>query len=141
MIFNVEDHIEQIIACTKTQTRRASDRYQVGRLYAVQPCRTCRGIKEGRIFIAMKVREWKPDHSDLPQAARFARRWRGVEAGYHIQDYDARAEGGYTPEEYEALYEGLHPEWTERWAYYFTFSAVDDPTECGAKEPGEARHG
>lgn len=139
MIFSVAGHIEQIKAGDKTQTRRASDRYQVDRLYTVQPGRGVKGIPEGRIFIAEKAREWKPDLSDLPPDATFARRWREVEVGYPIRGYNARAEGGYTPEEYEALYETLHPGWTVRWAYYFTFFTVDDLIECGAMKAGEGR--
>lgn len=139
MIFSVAGHIDQIKAGGKTQTRRASDRYQVDRLYAVQPRRGAKGIPEGRIYVSNKVREWKPDLSDLPEAAKFARRWREVVAGYPIQRYSARAEGGYTPEEYEDLYERLHPGWTVRWAYYFDFFTVDDLIECGAMKAGEGR--
>lgn len=140
IIFSVSGHIEQIKAGTKTQTRRDSDRYQVGRLYAVQPRRGAKGIPEGRIYIAEKAREWKPDLSDLPPDARFARRLREVTAGYPIQSYNAKAEGGYTPEMYEALYERLHPGWTWRWAYYFTFFTVDDLIECGVMRR-EVEHG
>ena len=140
IIFSVSGHIEQIKAGTKTQTRRASDRYQVDRLYSVQPRRACKGIPEGKIYIAEKVREWKPDLSGLPKGARFARRWHEAEAGYPIQGYNAWAEGGYTSEEYEALYERLHPGWTWRWAYYFTFFTVDDLIECGVMRR-EVEHG
>ena len=137
MIFSVAGHVEQIKAGDKTQTRRASDRYRVGRLYAVQPRRGARGIREGMIYIAEKAREWKPNLSDLPREAHFARRLREVEAGYPIQGYNARAEGGYTPDEYEALYERLHPGWTERWAYIFTFFTVDDLITCGLMKADE----
>lgn len=139
MIFSLADHIEQIIRGEKTQTRRASDRYMVGRLYAVQPRRGAKGIPDGKIIIGEKIREWKPDLSDLPRAARFARRCREAEAGYPIRGYNARAEGGYTSEEYETLYERLHPGWRERWAYYFTFFTVEDLIECGVMKPGEVR--
>ena len=137
MIFSVEDHIEQIKAGTKTQTRRGSGKYQVGKLYAVQPCRTCKGIVEGKVYIGEKVKEWRPDFSDLPKSARFARKWREMEAGYPIRDYNAKAEGGYTPEEYEELYEKMHPGWTERWAYYFSFFTADEIEECTRLSKGE----
>lgn len=56
MIFSEADHIQQIKAGTKTMTRRASSRYQECGLYAVQPCRTCRGIPEGMIgFITTRT--------------------------------------------------------------------------------------
>lgn len=100
MIFSISNHIEQIIKGTKTQTRRASDRCQVGKLYSIQPSRTAKGIPKGKIKIVDKVREiWD----------------------YTINPDDAKAEGGYTPEEFEALYEKLHPNWDERIAYTFRF--------------------
>ena len=57
MIFSESNHIEQIQAGTKIQTRRTSDRYEVGKLYAVQPCRTCKGIPDGKILITAKIIE------------------------------------------------------------------------------------
>jgi hypothetical protein len=51
MIFSKSDHIEQIKAGTKTQTRRPTDRYKVGKLYAIQPGRGKPGIPEGKILI------------------------------------------------------------------------------------------
>lgn len=129
MIFAMADHIQQIIAGTKTQTRRSSDRYKICHLYPIQPCRTCKGIPEGKIYIALKKREWKPDLSDLPESARFARKWRQRDAGYPLSDWEAKAEGGYTPEEFEALYEKTHPKWTERWAYDFTFFTTEELEE------------
>jgi hypothetical protein len=59
MIFSIGDHIEQIKAGTKTQTRRSSSRYKVGKFYTVQPCRTCKGIPDGKIFIMAKREEWR----------------------------------------------------------------------------------
>jgi len=135
MIFNVADHIEQIKAGTKTQTRRSSDRYQEDKLYAVQPGRGKKGIPEGKIFINFKIREYKPDLGDLPEDAVFERRWREADAGYPIRDWSAEAEGGYTVDEYEALYEAMHPGWTERWCYHFTYFTVEELIECGAVKP------
>ena len=110
MIFSEADHIEQIKAGTKTQTRRDSDRYKVGKFYAVQPCRTCKGIPDGKILITAKRHEQR---SDWPP-------------GWRILRVEAKAEGGYTPKAYEELYEKMHPDWTERWAYLFDYY----PTEA-----------
>jgi len=57
VIFSKSDHIQQIILGTKTQTRRPSDRYQVGKTYAIQPGRGKPAIPEGRIFITDKWME------------------------------------------------------------------------------------
>lgn len=105
MIFSEGDHVEQIKAGTKTQTRRTSDRYEVGKFYAVQPCRTCKGIPDGKILITAKRLEQK---SDWPP-------------GWRILPIEAKAEGGYTPKAYEELYEEMHPGWTERWSYLFQY--------------------
>lgn len=105
MIFAEADHVQQIIDGAKTQTRRASDRYKVGRTYAVQPCRTCKGIPEGRILITQ----------------RWLETWLHRGMLYSLSSNDAEAEGGYTPEEYEGLYSKMHPDWKMRWAYDFKF--------------------
>jgi len=117
MIFSLADHIEQIKAGTKTQTRRPSDKYKVGSLYAVQPGRGQHGIPEGKILIRAKIVEEK--HSN-PM-------W------YRVLPDAAKAEGGYTPEEYEALYEKMYPGWTTRWAYLFCWypTEVIDLVERG----------
>ena len=100
MIFSIGNHVELIKQGHKTQTRRASDRYQIGKTYAVQPARTEKGIPEGRIMILKKKRE----------------------AGYlPITREDALAEGGYTPAQFETLYDEIHPDWLQRWAYTFMF--------------------
>jgi len=110
MIFSEGDHIEQIKAGTKTQTRRTSDRYEVGKFYAVQPCRTCKGIPDGKILIKAKRLEQK---SDWP-------------LGWRILPIEAKAEGGYSPKKYEELYEEMHLGWTERWVYTFEFWPTSD---------------
>lgn len=99
MIFAPE-HIEMIKSGRKTQTRRESGRYQVGKDYSIQPCRTCPGIPDGRILILSKKQEAVIDY---------------------ISEVDAFAEGGYTPKQYEALYQTMHPEWRYRWAYTLKF--------------------
>lgn len=108
MIFSEADHISQIIAGTKWQTRRSSLRYQVGKTYSIQPKRTAKGIQEGRIRIIEA-------HTEL----------KGINI---ISRSDALAEGKYTPREYEKLYEKLNPNWVSRWAYTFEFI----PTEASA---------
>ena len=105
MIFSIEKHIQQIIDGNKTQTRRPSDRYEIGRFYAVQPCRTCKGIPDGKILIRSKRLEQR---SDWPP-------------GWRILRVEAKAEGGYSPKAYEELYEEMHPGWTERWVYLFQY--------------------
>jgi hypothetical protein len=103
MIFKGErngtTHIEMIRNGTKTQTRRPTDRYQVGKSYAVQPGRGKTGIPGLRILITNKWVEFK------------SARW--------ILWEEAKDEGDYTPEEYEQLYETMYPGWVSRWAYLF----------------------
>jgi len=130
LIFSIEGHIPKIIDETKTMTRRPTDRYKIGKLYAIQPGRGKSGISEGKIYIGMVQREWKPDLSSLQEDdAKFARRFWAMEAGYPIQDWASKAEGGYTPDEFEELYEKMYPGWTERWAYHFTFFSKEDLEE------------
>jgi hypothetical protein len=126
MIFSIEGHIEMVIAGTKTRTTRDSDRYKVGKLYVIQPKRTAKGISDGKIYIGQVTREWKPDFSDLPTSARFARQWRAMEAGYPIRPHNAKAEGGYTPEEFEKIYEEMYPNWDVRWAYDICFFTTEE---------------
>jgi len=106
MIFSVGDHIQQIISGEKTQTRRKSGWYKVGQTYSIQPGRTKPGIPEGRILITDKRIEQKP--------------WTGITYN------DAQAEGGYTPHEFDALYENMHKGWRERYAYTFRFIPTEE---------------
>ena len=100
MIFSFNNHIELIKKGQKTQTRRASDRYQVGKSYSIQPRRTAKGISEGIIFILKKEMEicWEL-----------------------ISIKDAKAEGNYTPEDFENLYEKKYPKWVKRYVYIFRY--------------------
>ena len=101
MIFSIGDHIKQIIDGTKIQTRRQSDRYQVGQLLAIQPGRGKKGISVGKIKI---TRKWMEDmHYD------------------YISNTDALAEGGYDAVEYEELYRKMYGLWNQRWAYEFVY--------------------
>ena len=115
MIFSVEGHVEQTIDGIKTQTRRESDRYEVGKSYAVQRCRTCKSISEGRIVITSK----RPERSYFIDGY-------GERIKLWIGKKDALAEGGYTPEEFEALYDEMHPNWITRVAYEFVFTKNSD---------------
>ena len=103
MIFSEGNHIQQIIYGIKTQTRRASNKYQIGKTYSIQPCRTCKGIKEGRILITDKRLEHR------------------IFTGHSISEEDALAEGGYTQQEFYYLYKKIHPMWMERYVYTFKF--------------------
>ena len=100
MIFSVGDHIQQIMDGSKTQTRRKSDWYQVGKTYSIQPKRTKPAIKEGRILITEKREERQCNN---------------------ISESDAQAEGGYTPPQFEALYGRMYNRWSLRYAYTFKF--------------------
>ena len=101
MIFSIGKHIKQIIEGTKIQTRRQSDKYQVGQLLAIQPGRGKTGIPAGKIKI---VRKWMEDqYYD------------------YISNTDALAEGGYNPNVYEDLYYKMYGNWNQRWAYEFVF--------------------
>jgi hypothetical protein len=103
MIFAVPGHIERIKARTKTETRRRQAlNYKKGRLYSIQPKRTAKGIPDGKILVLNKILELK-------------------EKDYPISVESALAEGCYTPEEYEKLYEKLNPGWNNRTAIKFSY--------------------
>jgi len=59
MIFAIEGHIQKIIEGKKTQTRRPSDKYKIGKFYAIQPGRGKLGIPDGKILIVAKRWEMK----------------------------------------------------------------------------------
>ena len=101
MIFKKE-HVKQILDGEKTQTRRVNrGYYQVGHDYAIQPCRTCKGIPGYRIRIT------------------------GIccEAGM-ISWKDAAEEGGYTPGEFESVFAELNPSWNLVKRYVFKFKVI-----------------
>ena len=79
MIFSMADHIEQILKGTKTQTRRKSGKYRVGRKYGIQPGYSKPNIADGKIYIVDKKIESRVYDK--------------------ISVEDAKAEGGYSPEE------------------------------------------
>jgi len=109
MIFSPE-HIEQIKNVTKTQSRRVNRGvYQVGKDYSVQPGRGKKGIQGLRIvmddiseeLVSFSIGKWRPF---VP-----------------LSEEDARAEGGYTPIQYEEEFRRLYPDWDgiRRWAFKF----------------------
>lgn len=112
MIFSIGNHIQQIIDGTETQTRRPTDRYEVGKTYAIQPGRGKKAIAEGRILILYK---WSEHPDDWYPITKFS-----------ISMFHADDEGGYTPEDYEALYEKMYRDWKIRWAYKFRFVPKED---------------
>ena len=107
MIFSIADHIEQVKKGTKTQTRRISATYLVGKTYSIQPARNNNlrgvraGIPEGRILITEKREE------------------KYLDGG--ISESDALAEGGYTSGQFESLFKRMYPNWIKRYAYTFEF--------------------
>jgi hypothetical protein len=105
MIFKPE-YIDLILSGKKTQSRRPNrGYYKEGHSYAIQPCRTCKGILGYRIVMDM-IRD---EHTDI----------------YHkIAIEDAIAEGGYTPEEFETLFKALYPKWNRVVRYVFGFHVV-----------------
>lgn len=111
----MDNHVEQIIKGTKTQTRRASGRYKVGKTYSIQPKRTEKGIDQGKIIIIDKTFEvWSPS--------------------FTIHPNDAKAEGNYSVEEFEELYNKLHPHWRVRVVYTFRFVPKKEKVGEGAGE-------
>lgn len=115
MIFSIEGHIDMIKRHFKTHTRRDSDRYLVGKEYAIQPARTEPGIPDGKVKVLKKREERKPN-INLP-----------------ISAHDADCEGGYTVKQFEKLYEELHPGWTTRWAYIIKFIPTSEESKTCTK--------
>jgi len=118
MIFTFE-HIKKIWLEQKTQTRRANRGYyqveserkkphKTG--YAVQRKRGAKAEPDRRIVMD---RIWKEVIERPPD---------GMNPSFNIiSEADARAEGGYTPAEFEMLFRELNPGWIEieRWAFEF----------------------
>jgi len=124
MIFNVQGHIEMIknglhyakyryyyhpSLVVKTQTRRPNrGTYQVGKDYAVQRKRGAKGEPDIRIVMD-RIWEETPKY------------WCGSYYGFCISQEDAKAEGEYSPKEYEELFRELNPKWRgfSRWVFEF----------------------
>jgi len=105
------DHIEQIKKRTKTQTRRLSKVYLVGKTYSIQLGRTKPGILEGRILITEKREE--------------------TYLNGFISASDALAEGGYSSGQFETIFKRMYPDWTVRYAYTFEFVPSSSRSEAG----------
>ena len=103
-----EKHFDMVLDGSKTRTTRLSDRYEWGKDYAIQPKRTKKGVAGYRMVIDKKTKE-APDF------------WVGNYPNWSTSYKDAKAEGGYMPEEFEEVFRKLHPKWDgrERWAYEF----------------------
>ena len=104
MIFSVGDHVEMIKSGKKTQTRRRSSYYIVGKSYSIQPGRRKAGIVEGRIKITNKVKEYSTCSV--------------------ISVKDAWDEGLYSPLKFEELYSKMDSGWYVRWAYTFVYVPI-----------------
>lgn len=114
---NGVSHIELIKLGKKTWTRRllANEkmktikvpRYKPGHSYSIQPARTKPGIPDGRILILMNLIECKTDPHDYP-----------------ISKEHAELEGGYTPEQYEQLFEQMFKGWIYRVAYNIRYIEI-----------------
>ena len=143
MIFNVPMHITYIrngltslpadnlnlpmeLRIVKTQTRRIKRGYyqveserkkphKIG--YAVQ---RKRGVKAETDIRTVFDRIWEEDClEDFDQEKSSLVEY--IAEHIHISPKDARAEGGYTPKEYEVLFLKLNPKWDgwSRWAFMF----------------------
>jgi len=106
---NGKKHIDMVLSGEKTQTRRLSSRYLVGRTYAIQPCRTCKGTKGKKIMIDDAWVE-----QNIPNTLAIS--WE-----------DALAEGGYTQREYEELFRKMYGTWWARYAYKFHLVESKNP--------------
>ena len=118
MIFAFNGHVDQVVSGIKTQTRRNSDKYKLGKDYAVQSGRGKPADPRGRIKI---TKIW-------------------VElGGTMISEADAKAEGchqlgHYTPYEYELLYHKMNKLWEKRHCYEFKFLPTVDSASLRSKE-------
>ena len=89
----------------KTQTRRQSATYMLGRTYSIQPGRRTLGIPEGRIRIIGKRKELSPGNISIE---------------------DAWDEGMYFTLEFERIYREMYPRWETRYAYTFAFVPTEN---------------
>jgi hypothetical protein len=99
----------------KTQTRRINRGiYKVGKSYAVQPKRGAKAEEDIRIVMD-RIWEETPKY------------WCGSYYGFCISQEDARAEGNYSPKEYEELFYKLNPKWDAfgRWVFKFHPVRID----------------
>ena len=103
-------------AIAKTQTRRVHrGKYREGRSYAIQPCRTCKGIESYRIVMDRIWEEQIMPPFDIRNNPSYS----------IISEADAWAEGGYTPEEFEKLFREINSNWNGIIRYGFKFHAIE----------------
>jgi len=139
MIFNVAEHIDMIrnglhyekyrhyyhpSLIIKTQTRRINRSYyqveperkkahEIG--YAVQRKRGAKGEPDIRIVMD-RIWEETPKY------------WCGSYYGFCISQEDAKAEGEYSPKEYEELFRELNPKWHGWGRWVFKFHVIEVQT-------------
>ena len=119
MIFNIPGHIDMIRNGLKTQTRRLNRGiYRVGRDYAVQRKRGVNAEKDIRIVIDKiggakmePVFDMRELDLDTINPA--------------ISKVDAGAEGGYTPLEFEKIFQKLNPKWDGKMRWIFVFHVIE----------------
>ena len=111
--------IDMILSGKKTQTRRLNrGYYKVGHIYAIQPCRICKGIQNYRIAMDSI---WKEEASEFLAADD-----RKYPVELYISKENALAEGEYTPTKFEGLFRELNFKWDgwSRWAFEFHLMEV-----------------
>jgi len=114
MIFKPK-HVKLILEGKKTQTRRLNrGKYQVGKSYAIQECRTCKGIEGYRIVMDRIWKEIITRPLEIGKNPSFNR----------ISEQDAIAEGGYTPAEFEWVFRQIYPHFNEQERWVFEFHAI-----------------
>lgn len=115
MIFNAPGHIDMIRREIKTQTRRLNRGiYQVGKDYAVQAKRGMKAEPDIRIVID---EIWEEDGLGIAGGGPAV----GNRANdRYLSEEDAWAEGGYTPIQFEEMFNVVYPkrDWT-RWVFKF----------------------
>lgn len=92
----VEGDIQKIIEGKKKQIRRDSGRYEVGDIISLS------SEDPSVLLHKIKIIEKKMERRNR-----------------RITVVDARKEGGYTPKEFEDLYDKIYPNWKKRYAYTF----------------------
>lgn len=108
---NGKSHVEMIFDGEKTQTRRGHGNYEVGQTYAIQRGRGKPADPRGRLLVKSTGIEFRHAMNGLGLSTHDSPR---------ISVEDALAEGGYTPEEYEKLWEKMYgSNWIVRYVIRF----------------------
>jgi hypothetical protein len=116
MIFK-QEFVDMIISGKKTQTRRPNRGYYVvGKTYAIQPCRICKGIEGYRIMMDAIWEEISWDCFSEPNIIIKKERYLPIR-----EDRTANAEGYKTTRLFEEAFREIYPKWDgkKRWAYEF----------------------